>query len=213
MIRLIIVGIFLVVAIPFALFAQPSTPSGSPSDSQVERDEETHTVSRVYETVDGNPSVVWTHPPTFSGGRLSLSGVLDPVVPTNQLAVILFHQEPDSGEVWCNVAGKPWLKIVGPPPPGAYYSRSSASMYCTVVYSTPDNRVSGKETFSDMPKPSTVETVSFSFRPTHDWNVDGRTFNIRATLPPQSDLLGVHTVTLWAGPEQLAVYVIGQDAP
>ena len=116
------------------MFADQSPPSGSPADSQTERDRDNNTVSRVYKTVEGHPPVVWTHPPTFPSGRLSLSSVLDSVVPTNELAVILFQQSPDSKEVWCDIAGKPWLKLVEPPPPNQYYSSSTVSMYCEVVY-------------------------------------------------------------------------------
>ena len=210
-------GIIAVVVIGVLFSDDIQSPSsGSPADSKLERDSESNTVSRVYETVAGNPSVIWTHPPSFVGNRLTMAGTLDSVVPTDELAVILFHQPSDSQDEWCGIAGKPWLKLVEPPPPNSRYRTSTTSMWCEVIYWTPDNRVSGKESFREEKGSRAVE-VSFPFRAADTWTIRGKTFNIRANLP-QSNRLGIDSVALWAGPEQLAVYVVdrhqsGGDAP
>ena len=181
-------------------------PSGSTADSNIEREIESGAVSRVYETVEGNPSVIWTEAPNFVDATLILAGTVDPVVSTWDLSVTLFYQPTDSREQWCGIVGKPWLSIVEPPPPFSSYKSSNTSMWCEVTYRQEDNRVSGNEKFRETRTPRTVE-VTFPFRTANVWAIKGKTFRIHS-VQHRFDRPGIHAVTLWAGPELLAVHVV-----
>ena len=215
MVRWVIWGVLIIVGAILYLISQGESgdvggpSSGSSADSIAERDRERGTVSRVYETVEGNPSVTWTETPNLVDDTLTLVGTVDSVVRTNDLSVILYYKSPDSQENWCGVVGKPWLSIVEPPPPNTSYTSSNTSMWCEITYGTEDNRVSGKEQFRDTQKPRTIE-VTFPFKTAEVWTINGKTFRIR-TSQQGLDRPGTHAFTLWAGPELLAVHVVDRS--
>ena len=212
MTRWIIWAVIIIGAVVFAALSGEfdvgevgSPSSGSRADSNFKRDSEAGTASRVYKTVEGNPSVVWTEAPNLADYMLTMAGTVDSVVSTNELAVILFYQLPDSSEQWCGTAGKPWLQLVKPAPDNSYYAESNTSMWCEVTWQE-NNRVSGKERFRTARGQSAVE-LSFRFTEAYAWNIRGKTFRIQ-TRQTRFTNAGVHAVQLWAGPELLAVHVI-----
>ena len=167
--------------------------------------------NKVNLTESGNPSVVWTTAPELRNRTLRLEGTVDDVVSTNDLSVTLYHQSEDSRETFCDVRGKPWMKVVEPLPAGSYYVGSATSMWCTVTYGrrSSNNRVSGDSRYGS--PGASAEKISFPFQEADVWGVKGKAFRIEVTLKGL-DRPGVHSVELWAGSEVLVVYELEPPA-
>ena len=160
-------------------------------------------INRVYETVNGDPALTWTQPPSLDGNVFTMSGVLDRVVPVDDLGVTVFWRSPDSQDGWCGDEGKPWSSIVKPPAPGRKYTSDTSTLWC-YPRSDDDDEVSGKQEYKSR---DTAVPITFPKKIADTWRVDGRSFTITAHLSGV-DAASTYVVTLWAGPEELADHVV-----
>ena len=161
------------------------------------------TSSKVYETVNGDPALTWVQEPIISGNTISMVAVVDAVVSTNHLSFTLFHRPVDSSEAWCGLKGEPWASIWKPAIGNQYYPHHRDALFCHYTYSR-DDRVRGDTVPSNNPL---GQRFNFRGYEASTWGIKGKRFTIGARIPGL-DREGIHSVLIFAGDEELAIYEI-----